>query len=347
MSRAAVLCGLGGALPGTVVSNDELAAQLDTTDRWIRTRTGIGSRHVVEPGEATSDLAVDAGRRALESARRAAGAPAAADAAVDVVVVATSTPDRLCPATAPSVAHRLGLGHVPAFDVAAVCTGFVYALATAASMIVAGLAERALVIGADTFSTILDPADRTTRAIFGDGAGAVVLRAGEHDEPGALLGFDLGSDGGGADLITMRAGGSRQRSSGEEPAEGDQYFAMEGRQVFTAAVLKMSESSQRLLDRLGWDRHRLDRVVAHQANVRILHAVAEQLGLEEKQIVVNLDRVGNTVAASIPLAMADAVAAGSLAPGHRVLLTGFGGGLTWGSTALVWPDLEPVTDDPA
>lgn len=344
MSRAAVLCGLGGALPATAVTNEELAAQLDTTDRWIRTRTGIGRRYVIAPGEATSDLAVTAGGRALESARRTGGDAAAE---VDLVVVATSTPDRPCPATAPGVAHRLGLGKVPAFDVAAVCTGFVYAVATAASVITAGVARRALVIGADTFSTLLDPADRTTRAIFGDGAGAVVLRAGESDEPGALLGFDLGSDGGGADLITVRAGGSRQRASGRPPAEGDQWFAMEGRPVFTEAVINMSESSQRLLDRVGWTTGQLDKIVAHQANVRILHAVGEQLGLEEKQIVVNLDRVGNTVAASIPLALADAVTDGELVPGHHVVLTGFGGGLTWGSAALVWPDIEAVTEPTA
>ncbi|MEU5115508.1 beta-ketoacyl-ACP synthase III [Streptomyces longwoodensis] len=343
MSRAAVLCGLGGSLPERIVSNEELAEQLDTSDRWIRTRTGIGQRHVVAPGQSTSDLAVAAGARALASARATAGqADDGADLVdlVDLVVLATSTPDRPCPATAPDVAHRLGLGHVPSFDVSAVCTGFVYALATAASMITAGIAGRALVIGADTFSTILDPADRTTRAIFGDGAGAVVLRAGDSGEPGALLGFDLGSDGSGADLITVRAGGSRQRSVPGPAAEGEEFFTMDGRPVFTRAVLDMSRSSQSLLERVGWNAAEVDKVVAHQANIRILNAVGEQLGLEEKQIVANLDRVGNTVAASIPLALRDAVAGGELQPGHRVLLTGFGGGLTWGSAALVWPELE-------
>ncbi|MEU5255512.1 beta-ketoacyl-ACP synthase III [Streptomyces longwoodensis] len=337
MSRAAVLCGLGGALPERIVSNEELAAQLDTSDRWIRTRTGIGQRHVVAPGQSTSDLAVAAGAQALASARGTAGQP---DDGVDLVVLATSTPDRPCPATAPDVAHRLGLGGVASFDVSAVCTGFVYALATAASMITAGVAGRALVIGADTFSTILDPADRTTRAIFGDGAGAVVLRAGEAGEPGALLGFDLGSDGSGTDLITVRAGGSRQRSVPGPAAEGEEFFTMDGRPVFTRAVLDMSRSSQNLLERVGWSTAEVDKVVAHQANIRILNAVGEQLGLEEKQIVANLDRVGNTVAASIPLALRDAVAGGELQPGQRVLLTGFGGGLTWGSAALVWPELE-------
>lgn len=340
MSRAAVLCGLGGALPERIVSNEELAAQLDTSDRWIRTRTGIGQRHVVAPGQSTSDLAVAAGAQALASARGTADRPDDGVGPVDLVVLATSTPDRPCPATAPDVAHRLGLGGVASFDVSAVCTGFVYALATAASMITAGVAGRALVIGADTFSTILDPADRTTRAIFGDGAGAVVLRAGEAGEPGALLGFDLGSDGSGADLITVRAGGSRQRSVPGPAAAGEEFFTMDGRPVFTRAVLDMSRSSQSLLERVGWSAAEVDKVVAHQANIRILNAVGEQLGLEEKQIVANLDRVGNTVAASIPLALRDAVAGGELQPGHRVLLTGFGGGLTWGSAALVWPELE-------
>ncbi|RAG81628.1 3-oxoacyl-ACP synthase [Streptacidiphilus pinicola] len=334
MTRAAVLCGVGGALPTIAVSNEELASRFDTSDQWIRTRTGIGNRHVIEPGRATSDLAVEAATEALAVAGRTAG-----PAPVDLVVLATSTPDRPCPATAPVVAHRLGLGTVPAFDVAAVCTGFLYALATAVSMVTAGLADRALVIGADTFSTILDPADRTTAAIFGDGAGAVVLRAGEADEPGALLGFDLGADGAGEDLITVRAGGSRQRASGEAAAEGDQWFAMQGGPVFTEAVLRMSESSRTLLERLGWTGGEPAKVVAHQANIRILRAVGEQLGLDEKQFVVNLDRVGNTVAGSIPLALRDAVADGDLASGQRVLLTAFGGGLTWGSAALVWPDL--------
>ncbi|MEW1923801.1 beta-ketoacyl-ACP synthase III [Streptomyces sp. NPDC088360] len=339
MTTAAVVCGLGGSLPETVVSNDELAAQLDTSDEWIRTRTGISRRHVIKPGDATSDLAVEAGRRALESARAQDGT--AADA-IDLVVLATSTPDHPCPATAPLVAQRLGLGGVAAFDVSAVCTGFVYALAAAASMLSAGTARRALVIGADTFSTILDPHDRTTRAIFGDGAGAVVLRRGEAGEPGALLGFDLGSDGAGAEMITVRAGGSRQRSTGLAAPEGDQWFSMEGRAVFTEAVLNMSKSAQELIGRIGWAGEGPDRVVAHQANVRILRAVGEQLGLDESQIVVNLDRVGNTVAGSIPLALADAVASGELRPGHRTLLTGFGGGLTWGSTALIWPELATV-----
>ncbi|MEU3610210.1 beta-ketoacyl-ACP synthase III [Streptomyces sp. NPDC035033] len=326
--RAAVVAGLGGWIPHRAVDNDELARTLDTSDTWIRTRTGIRRRYTIAPGEATSDLAVEAGRRALKSA-------GAADA--DALVLATSTPDQPCPATAPQVAARLGLGPVPAFDVNAVCTGFVYALATAAGLIATGTAERVLVIGADTFSTILAPDDRTTRAIFGDGAGAVLLRAGDRSEPGALLDFDLGSEGEQAELIQVPAGGSRQRSTGLAAPARDHCFTMQGRPVFMHAVLRMSASTQKLIDRQEWGTP--DKLVAHQANIRILNAVGDQLGLGEEQVVANLDRVGNTVAGSIPLALADAVTDGRLAPGERVVLTGFGGGLTWGSAALVWPDL--------
>jgi 3-oxoacyl-[acyl-carrier-protein] synthase-3 len=200
------------------------------------------------------------------------------------------------------------------------------------------------VIGADTYSTILDPQDRATRAVFGDGAGAVVLRAGTSDEEGALGPFDLGSDGSLADLISIPAGGSRQRSTPDAPVErADHYFQMRGKRVFRKAVDRMADSARQVLDRVGWDTEALDHVVAHQANQRILDAVAEELGVPGERIVSNIERVGNTSAASIPLALADAARLGTLRPGHRVLLTAFGGGLTWGSTVLRWPDVPAVT----
>ncbi|MGH4011147.1 MAG: beta-ketoacyl-ACP synthase III [Pseudonocardiaceae bacterium] len=332
MNRAAVLQGLGGWVPPTVVTNSQLAEQLDTSDGWIRTRTGIHQRHVIRPGESTGDLAVEAGRRALDSAKLSR---------VDVVVLATSTPDRPCPATAPEVASRLGFTGVAAFDLAAVCTGFVYALATATGLIESGLVETALVIGADTFSTILDPKDRTTRAIFGDGAGGVVLRCGHPVEHGALLGFDLGSDGTKWDLITVPAGGSRQRSAGGPAELAETYFAMRGQPVFVEAVLRMTESVRSTAKHVRWSVDEVDRFVVHQANARILAAMAEQLDAPAQRFVSNIARVGNTVAASIPLAMADAVEAGDLRAGQRVMLSGFGGGLTWGSAALTWPDIHP------
>jgi 3-oxoacyl-[acyl-carrier-protein] synthase III len=329
----AVLAGLGTWLPPRVVGNEELSARLDTSARWIEDRTGIHRRRVVEPGTSTADLAAEAGRRALKSA--------GVDT-VGAVVLATTTPDYLCPATAPEVASRLGLPGVAALDVGAVCTGFIYALATAAGLIGIGVAERVLVIGADTFSTILNPADRTTSAIFGDGAGAVVLRAGGAAEPGALGPFDLGSDGALADLIRIPAGGSRQRSTGIPAAPEEHYFQMQGRPVFRHAVQRMTGSAQAALRLAGWRTGEVDRFVGHQANARILTALASQLGLPGERVVRNIDSVGNTAAASVPLALADACAAGQLRAGHRVLLTAFGGGLTWGSTTLRWPDITAV-----
>jgi 3-oxoacyl-[acyl-carrier-protein] synthase-3 len=326
-TRAAVLTGLGSTVPDQVVTNAMLAARMDTSDQWITSRTGIRERRVVEPGTATGDLATEAGRRALKSA--------GVDA-VDALVLATTTPDHTCPATGPTVADRLGLGTVPAYDVAAVCSGFLYALATAAGLIALGTADRVLVIGAEAFTTIIDPADRTTAPIFGDGAGAVVLEAGDEAQRGALLGFDLGSDGALADLIIVPAGGSRQRTAAD-PA--DYFMKMQGRTVFTNAVLRMASSSRAALARTGWKPGDVDRLIGHQANVRILRAVAEELGLPVERAFVDVDKYGNTAAASIPLALDDAASSGLLTAGDRVLLTAFGGGASWGAVTLEWPDL--------
>jgi 3-oxoacyl-[acyl-carrier-protein] synthase III len=330
MTRACVVSGLGTWLPPRVVTNQDLERELDTSDEWIRSRTGIGQRHVVDPGMATSDLAVEAGQRALKSA--------AVDS-VQAVVLATTTPDHSCPATAPAVAARLGLGTVPAFDVAGVCTGFLYGLAAGSGLIACGTADTVLVVGAETYSSILDPQDRSTRAIFGDGAGAVVLRAGEPDEPGALGPLVLHSDGSGAELIQVPSGGSRDpgRSPGADP-----YFRMAGKKVFRNAVERMAEASLDAAARAGWGVADIDVFVVHQANLRIMNAVADQLKVPRSRFPVHLDRVGNTAAASIPLALADAVASGALQPGHRLALAAFGGGLTWGATTLTWPDVTPV-----
>jgi 3-oxoacyl-[acyl-carrier-protein] synthase-3 len=333
MSRGAVLCGLGSWLPPTVVDNAEIAGRLDTSDEWIRSRTGIRQRHVIEPGMSTSDLAVEAGQRALKSANVER---------VDALVLATTTPDRPCPGTAPEVANRIGLGGCAAFDVNAVCTGFLYGLATGAGLLAAGVAERVLVIGADAFSTILDPNCRMTTAIFGDGAGAVVLRAGDPGELGALGPFDLGSDGEGADLITVPAGGSRQRASGAPVPEKDHYFTMDGKKVFLKAVIRMAESAEAVLGRAGLRVQDVDKFVYHQANARILGSVAEQLDVPAERFVRNIDWVGNTAAASVPLALADASDSGELRAGQTVLLGAFGGGLTWGSTVLRWPAISAL-----
>ncbi|MFD7735708.1 beta-ketoacyl-ACP synthase III [Kitasatospora phosalacinea] len=336
---AAVLAGIGGFLPPRVVTNEDLSATLDTSDEWIRTRTGISERRVVSGGMSTGGLAVEAGARALQSA----GA-----ASVDAVVVATTSPERLCPAVAPEVASRLGLGPVAAFDLTSACSGFLYGLAASAGLIASGTADTVLFIGAEAFTTLVNQRDRSTAPIFGDGAGAVVLRRGGADEPGALGPFDLGSDGSLADLLAVPAGGSRQRSAdaglghGAVPTE-DWYLRMEGRPLYQQAVEHMTQSAQSVLKHAGWSVADVDWFVGHQANVRIVRAVAEELELPEERVAVNIDRVGNTLSASVPLLLNDIAARGDLVPGDRVLLSAFGAGLSWGSTVLVWPDV--VADD--
>jgi 3-oxoacyl-[acyl-carrier-protein] synthase III len=329
MVAAAVLTGLGTAVPPRIVTNDELAQRMDTSDEWIRTRTGIAQRHVADSSVSTADLAVDAGALALKSA---------GESGVDAVIVATTTPDRLCPNTAPEVAARLGLPDVAAYDIAAVCSGFVYGLATAKGLIAADVAESVLLIGAEVMNRFMDPLDRSTAVIFGDGAGAVVLRAGNADELGAIGPVDLGSDGSNADLLAVEAGGSRMPGSTADLPPGAHFLHMEGKEIYRHAVARMVESSRRVLDKVGWSVADVDRLVAHQANVRILDAVGDRLGVAPERRHVNIDRYGNTSAASIPLALADA----GLAPGDRVLMTAFGGGFTWGSAVLRWPEVTPA-----
>jgi 3-oxoacyl-[acyl-carrier-protein] synthase III len=328
--RASVLCGIGAWTPPDFVTNHQLASVLDTSDEWIQRRTGIRQRHVAPAGMAVSELAVEAGQRALKSA---------GTDAVDALILATTTPDHPCPATAPDVAMRLGLGPIAAFDIAAVCTGFIYALANATGLIVAGIADSVLVIGAEVFTSILNPGDRTNRAIFGDGAGAVVVRAGSRDEAGAFGPFTLGSDGRGAELIMVPAGGSRMPYHSGEHDESERYFHMHGQPVYRQAIETMTQSSARALELAKWSVSSVDWLVCHQANQRILKAVAGRLGILEERCLTNIELVGNTAAASIPLALAYGLECGALREGHRVILTGFGGGLTWGSTSLRWPEI--------
>lgn len=332
MSVRAVICGLGACLPEHVVTNADLAAHLDTSDEWIRTRTGIRRRRMVEPGTSTGDLAVAAGQAALESG--------GGDA--DFVLLATTTPDRPCPATAPEVAHRLGLDEVPAVDVAAVCSGFVYALALAEALVRGGTCERPLVIGAEVYTSIINPQDRDTAVIFGDGAGAALLRRGRGGEPGAVRAVDLGSAGAGSDLITVPVGGSRRPGRSEEVPPEQRYFRMQGREVYRQAVNRMSVSARTVLDRAGWQPASVRAFVGHQANQRILDAVSDRLGIATRYRYGNIAEVGNTAAASIPLALADTAADGRVRPGAPTVLTAFGGGLTWGSAAVTWPDVVPV-----
>lgn len=332
-TRTAVITGIGAALPARLVKNEEVAERLGVTEDWIRERTGIEQRYLVEPEGATSDLAVAAGRRALESA----GNPS-----VDFLILATCTPDHTFPSTAPAVASRLGLAGIAAFDLNAACSGFVYGLSAGAGMLASGAYGTGLIIGADTISTIVDHDDKITAPIFGDGAGAVVVRAGTADEPGSLLAQSLGSDGDLLDILVTPGGGSRQRSavSGADPEQS--YLGMQGRLVYRHAIARMAEASLDVLARTGWSVQDVDRLVAHQANRRILAATAKEIGLPEDRAVINVDRVANTSGASIPLALVDALASGELKAGDKVLLTAFGGGVTWAAATLVWPELPPV-----
>lgn len=317
------LTGIGASLPQVAQTNDELAEILDTSDQWIRTRTGIGQRWVASGEECTSSFAIEAGRQALDSA---------GTNFVDLVIVATSTPDRSVPATAPLVAEALGMSGTPAFDINAVCTGFVYALSIASAMLQTGAYESALVIGADTFTSILDPSDRSTRSIFGDGAGAVVVRSDGNDP----FPFHLGSDGSGYELITRPASGSASKRESDAGTH-DPYFLMAGKPVFLHAVKRMSEACGIVLDQAGMTVDQIDCLVAHQANSRILAAVVDQLGISADKASNNIERVGNTVAASIPIALSDAHQETSgLKSGDRLLLTAFGGGLTWGACIVMW-----------
>jgi 3-oxoacyl-[acyl-carrier-protein] synthase-3 len=325
---SAVVEGLGTAVPRRIVTNAELALDLDTTDEWVRSRTGIAQRHVADQSIATSDLAVEAGAAALKSA---------GVATADAVLLATMTPDRTCPPTAPLVASQLGLPPGLALDVNAACSGFVYGLALASGLIAAGIAERVLLIGADVMSRVVDPTDRNTAVLFGDGAGAVVLRGGRGDEPGAVGPFDLGGDGELGDLLHIPAGGSRLPLDAATIADRSHFLRMDGKEVYRQAVAGMAASCRRVLATAGVDIADVDHLVAHQANARILSAVATRLGIPAERCVCNVDRYGNTTAASIPLAMADTDA--TAAPGDCTVLTAFGAGLTWGSVLLRWPDL--------
>lgn len=324
MVRRSVVAGSGAYLPEQIVTNAEIAQRVDTSDEWIVERTGIRQRHIAADGELTSDLATAAGRSALENA----GIDASA---VDLIVLATSTPDETFPATATIVQSKLGMTNGAAFDLQAVCSGFVYALATADNFLKAGQADTALVIGAETFSRILDWQDRSTCVLFGDGAGAIVLKAGEVAGTAAdrgVLSTHLHSDGRHHDMLYVDGGPSSTMSTG--------HLRMEGREVFKHAVSKMAAVTIEALEANGLSSDEIDLFVPHQANRRIIDGTARKLGINGDRVMVTIDRHANTSAASIPLALDTAVQEQRLREGHLVLLEAMGGGLTWGSSILRW-----------
>jgi 3-oxoacyl-[acyl-carrier-protein] synthase III len=326
--RRAGILGVGSYAPPQVITNDDLAQRVETSDEWIRSRTGIRARRIAAPEVATSDLAFAAGECALQDAGLSASD-------LDLIVVATSTPDYpgSFPSTAAVVQERLGAKQAAAFDLGAVCAGFAYALHVCAQMVRAGAYRCILVIGAETFSRILNWDDRNTAVLFGDGAGAAVL--GEVTA-GGYLGGILGADGSGGHLLQVAAGGSRQPLTPECLEARQNTIYQNGKEVYKFAVQIMGEAAAQAVEAVGLKTTDVDLFIPHQANIRIIQKAAERMGLPMEKVFVNLDRYGNTSAASIPIALDEAVKAGRVKAGNLIVLVGFGAGLTWGANVLRW-----------
>ena len=319
MSNRILMTGVGAYLPEKIITNDDLAQWVDTSDEWIKQRTGIAQRHMVADGELTSDLAINAANEALNHA-----GVTASD--IDLIVVATTTPDDTFPSTATKVQHKLGANKAFAFDVQAVCAGFVYALSVAESMMIAQKAKKALVIGAESFTKLLDWNDRGTCVLFGDGAGAVVLEAEEAPDNYGILASSLHSDGAYRDILYVDGGPSLNGEVG--------HVRMEGQDVFRHAVDKLASVMQEVLDQAGIAADEVDWLVPHQANIRIINGMQRKFGLSSERVVRTVDQHANTSAASIPLALSQAVHDGRIQPGDLLALEAIGGGLAWGG-ALV------------
>lgn len=325
--KSAAIIGTGMYVPPKVLTNADLMKMVETSDEWITSRTGIKERHIVEPGQATSDLAAEA---ALVAIRNAGMAPAD----LDLILLATLSPDMLCPSTACLVQHRIGAKRAAAVDIAAACSGFVYGLSLARGAIISGEASHVLLIGAEVTSRFIDWTDRTTCVLFGDAAGAVVLSA-SHDGRG-VVGTVLGADGGGASYIDMPAGGSRLPASAETVAAKQHVLHLKGQDVFKAGVRSMSQAVQDVLKKCGLSTNDIALLIPHQANSRIISAVADSLKFPMEKVMVNVEKYGNTSAATIPLALHEAVAAGRVKTGDLICVVAFGGGLTWGAAVIRW-----------
>ncbi|MDW8213882.1 MAG: beta-ketoacyl-ACP synthase III [Roseiflexaceae bacterium] len=327
MANFAAITGWGMAVPERVLTNADLERMVETSDEWIQTRTGIRERRIAGPGEHTSALSIAAGRAAL--------ARAGLDAAqIDTVILATCTPDRPFPATACAVQAGIGARRAAAFDVVAACSGFVYGLQVATSMVRSGAARNVLFVACDIFTHFINWNDRNTCVLFGDGAGAVVLQP--SDEPAGLLSCVLGADGEQEDLMAVDAGGTRLPATPELLEQGRQYVYMNGREIFKHAVREMAASSLDAIQAAGLSTDDIALVIPHQANLRIIEATAKRLEVPMDRVFVNLDRYGNTSAASVPIALVEAVEQQRLRKGDYALLTAFGGGLTWASAVIRW-----------
>ncbi|MCM3746045.1 ketoacyl-ACP synthase III [Paenibacillus pasadenensis] len=321
------IIGTGKYVPERVLTNQDLEKMVETNDEWIVTRTGIRERRIAAEHEATSDLAYEASVKALESAGITAED-------LDLIIVATITPDMFFPSTASLLQDRLGASRAAAFDLSAACSGFIYGLATGVNMIATGMYKKVLLVGAECLSRITDYNDRNTCILFGDGAGAVVL--GEVEAGRGFQSFELGSDGSGGQLLKIPGGGSRLPSTAGSVEEKQHYLKMAGNDVFKFAVRVMGSSAENALAKAGLTKADIDLLVPHQANIRIIQSALNRLELPEEKAMVNLDRYGNVSAASIPLALAEAVEQGRVHDNDKLLLVGFGGGLTWGACVLVW-----------
>lgn len=334
MKRYAQIVGVGSYLPVTVMTNEDLEKLVDTSDEWIRTRTGIGSRHVVSPGDTTSDLAARAAKIAIDRSGIALDE-------IDMLLVGTTSPDHIMPSTAALTQEKLGLT-CPAVDLMAACTSFIYALHYGATIIESGRADTVLVVGAEALTRLVDFGDRSTCVLFGDGAGAVVLTAGEEPGVEAMI---LGADGSGAEQLIIPAGGATLPTSEATVAAREQYVRMNGSEVFKFAVRVIPRATKQALEASGHSLDDLRWLVPHQANERIISTVEERLGIDEDRVYCNLSTTGNTSSASIPLALDDLYTSGRLSPGDLIALVGFGAGLTWGAAVVRWTMAAPTRKD--
>ncbi|RJX40836.1 ketoacyl-ACP synthase III [Paenibacillus pinisoli] len=321
------IIGTGKYVPERILTNQQLEQMVETNDEWIVTRTGIKERRMAAATEATSDLAYEAAKRAIEAAGLTAED-------IDLIIVSTITPDMFFPSTACLLQTKLGASKAAAFDLSAACSGFIYGLATASNMIATGMYKHVLVVGAETLSRITDYTDRNTCILFGDGAGAVVL--GQVEEGRGFRSFELGADGSGGELLKVSGGGSRMPSSEQSISEKQHYIHMAGNDVFKFAVRIMGSAAEDALAKAGLAKEDVDLLIPHQANIRIIQSALNRLNLPEEKAMINLDKYGNMSAASIPVALAEAVEQNRVKEGDTLVFVGFGGGLTWGASVLVW-----------
>ncbi|MBM7564573.1 beta-ketoacyl-ACP synthase III [Paenibacillus sacheonensis] len=321
------IIGTGKYVPERILTNKDLEQMVETNDEWIVTRTGMRERRIAAPEQATSDLAYQASLKAIEAAGLTAED-------IDLIIVATITPDMFFPSTACLLQDKLGARKAAAFDLSAACSGFIYGLATASSMIANGMYKHVLVVGAECLSRITDYTDRNTCILFGDGAGAVVL--GQVPEGRGFRSFELGADGSGGELLRVCGGGSRMPSSADTIADKQHFIYMAGNEVYKFAVRIMGNAAEEALRKAGIDKKDIDLLVPHQANIRIIQSALNRLDLPQEKCMINLDKYGNVSAASIPIALAEAVEQNRVNEGDRIVLVGFGGGLTWGASVLVW-----------